>query len=463
MKINPPKVKIDLEKPFEDALFGREEFAKSLTGLLRNAEENLVIFVNAPWGAGKTTFSEMWRAHLQQQKLEVIYYDAYAADYFDDPFVSFSGEILELVDRRFTQGKGLIERREFKKTAIEVGKRLAGLTIKVAARAATFNAVKSEDVDELKEIGSEVVTGVSEIGADIIEKRIEHYAEEKDGLVSFKKSLAKLAAKVKEEQGFPLTIIVDELDRCRPNFALGLLERIKHLFDVDGVAFVLLVNREQIEGYIESVYGNKDARDYLQKFGSLFIDLPSTSSQFSYEYQKGRKEYCQKLLNHHGFTGRLRDPRFFITCVETFSNHFGLTLREIENVFAIMAIYYGSISEAQSNSDLYTTLLSTLKVKRPNLYRMLAKGSVTLSQFYQETELVDEVLKSGFRDNWEWQKDRLDVCFMTDAELEKATETRAGPENSRPGLMRLRQLGADRKRSIPQMCAQIDMFSLRPE
>src|SRR5207302_4236140 len=100
MKMNPPKVIIDEKEPFKDALFGREEFAKSLTSLLRNVSENLVIFVNAPWGEGKTTFSQMWRAYLQQQKLEVIYFDAFAADYFDDPFVSFSGEILELVDKR---------------------------------------------------------------------------------------------------------------------------------------------------------------------------------------------------------------------------------------------------------------------------------------------------------------------------------------------------------------------------
>lgn len=279
---------IDEKEPFKDALFGREEFAKSLTGLLRNVSDNLVIFVNAPWGAGKTTFSEMWRADLRQQKLEVIYFNSYAADYFDDPFVSFTGEILGFVDNRLTDGKGLLERREFKKTAVEVGKRLAGLAAKIGLRAATLGAIESAHVDELKDISAEVASGVSEIGADFIEKRIENYAAEKESLESFKKSLAKLAAKVRTEQGFPLTIIVDELDRCRPDFALGLLERMKHLFDVEGVAFVLLVNRDQIESYIRAVYGDKvDARAYLLKFGSLFIDLPNRSNTDSFVYLKG--------------------------------------------------------------------------------------------------------------------------------------------------------------------------------
>jgi predicted KAP-like P-loop ATPase len=77
VKINPPKAIIGKEDPFKHALFGRKEFAESLTSLLRNVDENLVVFVNASWGEGKTTFSEMWRARLKQQDLEVIYFDAY--------------------------------------------------------------------------------------------------------------------------------------------------------------------------------------------------------------------------------------------------------------------------------------------------------------------------------------------------------------------------------------------------
>ena len=76
MKINPPETVIDGNNPFKEALFGREQFAKSLTNLLQNVSENLVIFVNAPWGAGKSTFARMWRAHLKQNKREVIYFDA---------------------------------------------------------------------------------------------------------------------------------------------------------------------------------------------------------------------------------------------------------------------------------------------------------------------------------------------------------------------------------------------------
>jgi predicted KAP-like P-loop ATPase len=103
--INPPKAIVDEKNPFEHALFGREQFAKSLTNLLRNVSENLVVFVNAPWGAGKTTFSEMWRADLRLQKLDVIYFDSSAADYFDDPFVFFPAKSLDWWTNALLKGK----------------------------------------------------------------------------------------------------------------------------------------------------------------------------------------------------------------------------------------------------------------------------------------------------------------------------------------------------------------------
>ena len=65
----------------------------------------------------------------------------------------------------------------------------------------------------------------------------------------------------------PLVIIIDELDRCRPLFALSLLERVKHLFLVEGVSFVFVTNMPQIEAVVAGTYGaNTDAKIYLEKF-----------------------------------------------------------------------------------------------------------------------------------------------------------------------------------------------------
>jgi hypothetical protein len=70
--------------------------------------------------------------------------------------------------------------------------------------------------------------------------------------------------------------VVDELDRCRPDFALSLLEKIKHLFDVKGVSFVILTDKFQLCDHIAHSYGiRSNDLGYISKFGDIFCDLPS--------------------------------------------------------------------------------------------------------------------------------------------------------------------------------------------
>jgi len=64
MTIHPPRVVVDKNEPFKGARFDREEFGKSLVNILRKTSDNLVVFVDAPWGAGKTTFAKMWRSRF---------------------------------------------------------------------------------------------------------------------------------------------------------------------------------------------------------------------------------------------------------------------------------------------------------------------------------------------------------------------------------------------------------------
>jgi hypothetical protein len=279
--------------------------------------------------------------------------------------------------------------------------------------------------------------------------------------------LAKLAAKVREEQGFPLTIIVDELDRCRPDFALGLLERIKHLFDVEGVAFVLLVNRKQIESYIRTVYGNEDAEAYLLKFGNLFVDLPCQQPAFSFQHENGRKEYCQRLFSHYGISGRVRDDGMLARSAESLLNQFDTTLREIERTFTVMALYYSSLPERELTNEFLILMLSILKIKKPALYQKLSMGTVSVARFFEETGL--DRLKNERSDGVDpaWVKDILQYCLMSDDELEKAIKNPDGTENTQSRISRLGtwlfSYNLHRTKVIPFFCGRLDRFSAQPQ
>jgi hypothetical protein len=273
--------------------------------------------------------------------------------------------------------------------------------------------------------------------------------------------LAELAAKVREDQGIPLTIIVDELDRCRPDFALGLLERIKHLFDVENVAFVLLVNLKQIESYVQTVYGDKDARSYLLKFANLFVDLPNKQSQLSQIYEKGRAEYCQTLFSHYEFSNKeIKEARLFVETLGNLANHFALTLREIEKVFTVMAIYYSS---KQAPDDFMIPMLAVLKVKCPPLYQQLSTGSVSVNQFFKETGLDQNKQESaqGFSQGWIIQI--LKYCLMSDAELSEALRETANTKIISMGTYRFANFNTVKRQGlIPFFCGRLDRFSLDP-
>lgn len=76
----------------------------------------------------------------------------------------------------------------------------------------------------------------------------------------------------------PIVILIDELDRCRPTYAIEVLETIKHFFDTEGCTFLIATNTHALESSIQSVYGSRfDAKHYLRRFFDRKISLPPVS------------------------------------------------------------------------------------------------------------------------------------------------------------------------------------------
>lgn len=248
---------------------------------------------------------------------------------------------------------------------------------------------------------------------------------------------------------------MDELDRCRPSFALELLERIKHLFDVDNLVFVLLVNRDQIENYIKTVYGPSDAQSYLLKFGTIFIDLPNEQVERSLVYVKGHDHYCELLVNHYGLSQRVPNCRYLTTCLVIFARHFSLTLREMERVFGILTFFYGSLPSGGENvnsPEPIVALLSVLKVKQPPLYNSMRKGEISAKSFYDQTKFDMMSVRMGDFSP-EYSKEMLECCMMSETEFELAKQ-------SRPMLARIAEGFRNRRLVVRDLCSQLDRFSL---
>ena len=115
--------------------------------------------------------------------------------------------------------------------------------------------------------------------------RITAYRETQNSVKEFSQTLQDA---VEQEYKKPLIIIIDELDKCRPSYAVELLEVAKHIFAVDHIVFVLAVNRSQLSHSVKALYGKDfDAYGYLRRFFDVDFRLPDP----------GREKFIEKSLS----------------------------------------------------------------------------------------------------------------------------------------------------------------------
>ena len=109
-----------------------------------------------------------------------------------------------------------------------------------------------------------IIKQIGQIISSLIEDKLTSYQNVKESIKVFRGTLENIAESLSEEKGHPLIVIIDELDRCRPSYAVELLENAKHLFSVDHIVFVLAVNRSELVHSVKALYGDGfDALGYL--------------------------------------------------------------------------------------------------------------------------------------------------------------------------------------------------------
>ena len=272
MKLVTPTLLVEDSDGFGKDILKRQEFGEALLNLVTRSTDELVISLDGKWGEGKTTFVKMWQGLLKEKGIPSIYIDAFKNDYTEDAFISIASAITSYVDQHSANSE---KRTEFKEKAKKVGVRLLTWTAKIGIKAATLGIIKESDIDALSEIGNEVAADTSETIADLVNERLNAHIKETEIIQSFRDSLSDVPTNLMNNSSGRLVIVIDELDRCRPSFALEILEKIKHLFSVKNVVFLLVMNKQQLEEAIKSVYGaNIDAHTYLQKFINVETSIP---------------------------------------------------------------------------------------------------------------------------------------------------------------------------------------------
>ncbi|MCB1354335.1 MAG: hypothetical protein KDK03_16520 [Rhodobacteraceae bacterium] len=265
MRFAPPEEALELYTTgFENDLLGRKKVGQRLSEVLQRTEDPLVVALDGRWGTGKSHFLQRWVGeHLRQYSGEAntLYFDAFAHDYLSDPLVALVGALSERLPEEESSKLDRVK---------EVTLKLLRPAARVGLALATYGA-------------TEVLNGLGDAAAKAVEneagKAVEEFWKREEGrqaaMEEFRKALGALTAAKGGKAPTPLIIVVDELDRCRPDYALEILEVIKHFFAVPHVHFVLGANLEALENSVKARYGaGIEATAYLQKFLSFTVALP---------------------------------------------------------------------------------------------------------------------------------------------------------------------------------------------
>lgn len=291
-----------LDQIWEKDLLDRRKDAEYLGNYLSKRfalkpdEPGFVLAVDGEWGFGKSFMIQRWQKQFALQDYPTVFFNAWENDYTDDPLLAFIAELNSGLEEFFEHvpkidGVKSDVKQKLKKAFVPVikaaGLAIAKKTIGIGIDEIrdAFDEAGSAHSGASHKFGTEDLKEISKRAQVAFEKALESHKTTKSSIADFKFRLSGLITALKGTPRIqlPVFIFVDELDRCRPDYAIELLEGIKHLFGVPGVYFVVATNTIQLGESIRAVYGNGfDGQRYLKRFFDLQYSLIEPSSeQFS--------------------------------------------------------------------------------------------------------------------------------------------------------------------------------------
>lgn len=324
--------------------FHRKPIAEKLIRLLTSEIQISPMVIDGQWGTGKTEFCHKLKNLLKETHpgIKIAYIDAFKADHANEPLMTLIAAISNLIEDEEKASN-------FKKKAIPAIR--YGLKTLGKAGIAWILKKNADDIpDELEDV-------LQEVAEDSINSAIEQSLEDHRDIEATLATLKEALKQIVEDTS--LILFIDELDRCKPDFAISMLENIKHIFDVPNVQFVLVSNLRQLKDSINHCYGTGvDAQKYLDKFIKYSLQLPA---DFSSDRRLAAVEHAECLIEKSAFLqasdfskkdGLLHSLKIFIQENE-------LSLREAESF-----IRHLEIAQALGDGNFFTDIALGVELLR---------------------------------------------------------------------------------------------------
>lgn len=324
----------NLLSTYKNDSIGRNHLLHRFIDLVDKIEDSCVIALDNQWGSGKTFFikqaklildsaniytkniadetkSEIkntWKNYHNNKELELqlhvtTYYDAWEHDDDEDPLLSLVYEMYKTVESNysFTTSPNCLK--------------FIGSIIDACS------SIKVSTIIDTLQSGKDLLGTVKSNRG--LREEIEAFFDE---LII--------------EKGDRLVVFIDELDRCKPSYAVKLLERIKHYFCNDRITFIISVNSIELQNTIKQFYGPSfDSCRYLDRFFDLRTSLP--------------KPDLDKFYNYIGFQCRYD---YYSTVTDSVIREFDFELREITRFIKLIKIAGSGPLEKGWSTGLYGNL-----------------------------------------------------------------------------------------------------------
>ena len=352
-----PLFKVNPDNPFDGDALDRKELCEGLANFIENSTTPYTLAVNAGWGNGKTVFLQMLEAYLKKQGFRCVFFNAWKADFYNDALPALIGEIKEQIE-------GIPE--DFSGKAKQLGKVLVSPDTASAIATTLAKTIPG---------GGEAAGAIAKAVKKSFQEHdsIEHYIEYRKALEGFKESLENFALDEENSQpgnSKPLVILVDELDRCRPDFAVDVLEKTKHIFDVKSVFFVFGLNKKAMGKTIEKIYGGINSEHYLGRFFDETFNL------------NNQDNLLNQTVAEIGLTDHLNldDRQQIIGYLNLFFGMFAPSLRVQQQIISSMKISLLMTPRGQQIFPILLAYFTVIKFINSDLFQKSKIGSDRKSQ-----------------------------------------------------------------------------------
>lgn len=357
---------------FKDDKLGRKRYSDFLTEIVLNPDKykrlsdskSMTIAIDSGWGTGKTTFLNMWYNELKNKpNVKVVTYNAWKNDFTEDAFQSFSYQLLN--SSLFSEEK---PNNVKKKTKKDFAKACCDIAL------CTGKFFLNQKLDGMGDAVAEIVKDTANASKNIATSQDERldFSKEYENYFSAIKDVKEILREV--SNGKQIIIIVDELDRCKPLFAIKLLESIKHIFDVENVTFVFGIDMQQLSYSVKCVYGDEmDASGYLCRFFDYISKMTKPNLNQYINYLIEERPLKRKVLKQiYGEYDHLKEVNFNDIFLD-FAENMNLSLRDVNTIYSNFLIFEElelKNTECMEAYSLYLMLL-ILKYKYSEVFNRI--------------------------------------------------------------------------------------------